>query len=158
MAVNALDSERVLLLILTTKKQLFPLSPEALTLANTTRRKLAQDYKEALILDRGGTLRRIEHITVLGPDGDSVGQKLLSWLANSWRVDVRLSEPLSYQIEKLKQQLYACIQAHPYFEFPATDETRSKQDIAEAIQKASSVTEIFDILRMPPLEDCLDVL
>lgn len=157
-AVDKQNNELTLLLIRPAKKQIFPLSPAALTQANTSRRKLAEKNQDALILYRDGTLRGIEHIEVLGPGGESIAGKVLSWLANSWRIAVRLSEPLLWPLEELKQLLADCINAQGYVFDDEADEASYTQQTAAAILAASSVAEIFDILRLPPLEDCLDVL
>lgn len=157
MTASAQDSDRTLLLILPAKKEMFPLSTAALTRAQASRRELANDYRDALVLDRDGTLRRIERIEVVGPWGNSVGRKLLSRLTDAWQIAVRLSEPLPWQLAELKQLLADCINAHGNMGDPETDEA-SRQRIAAAVLAASSADQIFDVLKVPPPEEALDVL
>lgn len=150
--------ERTLLLILPSKKEIYPLSTAALMQAQASRRKLKNDYRDALILDQDGMLRRIEHIEVLGPWGESIGRKLLNRLTDAWRIAVRLSEPLSWQFDELKQLLVECISTHGNMGFPDLDEVESRQKTVRAILATPTADKIFNILKMPPPEDALDVL
>lgn len=157
MAANAPDNERVVLLIFPLRKQFFPISTAALKQACTPRQELMKDRKNAFILDRDGSLRRIEHIEVIGAAGDSMLKKALSWLTNAWTIEVTLSEPLLWSLEKLKQTLVECIDGQGYV---FDDEAENATYIEHAkitILAASSATEIFNILEQP-LEGALDVL
>jgi len=158
MTASEEGNERTLLLILPTRKQIYPLSPDAPMQAQATRRELAKDYQDALILNRDRALRRIEHIEVIGLAGNSLGQKLLSWLTNAWRIVVRLSGPLPWQLVELKQLLADCINANGNFCAPKGEEISSAQQTAAMILAASSITEVFDILILPSPEGSLDVL
>lgn len=154
----SVDNERTLLLILPKKKEIYPLSTAALKRAQASKRSLKNDYQEALIIDRDGILRRIDYVEVLGPWGDSVGRKLLSRLTDAWHIVVHLSEPLSWQLEKLKELLAEIISTSGNMEFPELAETSSRQEAVRAILAASTVDQIFDILKMPSPENALDVL
>lgn len=150
--------DRTLILILPKKKQIYALSTAALRQAQASRRQLANDYRDALILDRDGTVRRIEQIEVEGPWGETFGRKLLSRLTDGWRIAVPLSQPLTWRFEEVKQLIAECIIADVDPVFPVLEEASSRREIVRSILAAESAEQIFDILKTPPPEDALDVL
>ena len=152
------EDNRTLLLILPTAKQIFALNSIALTRAQASQRELADGYGDALLLDRDGSLRRIEQIAILGPWGDSFGRKLLSRLTGAWRVSVQLSQPLPWSIEELKMTLAECISASGGLHGSEPQEEQGKSELVAAILVSSSVLEIFNVLDLPPPDDALDVL
>lgn len=152
------DSDRTILLILPTKKQLYPLSTAAFRQAQASRRQLAGDYRDALILDRDGALRRIEAITVEGALGDSLARKVLSRLTNAWRISVQLSDPLAWSLDELKQLVVDCIDQNGSMGFPELDEEAARQALIRAVLAASNAERIIASFPLPPPEDALDVL
>jgi hypothetical protein len=153
-----MNGEQTVLLLLPSRREVYPLSPAALTRAQSSRTKLATDYRDALILERNGTLRQIEHIEVLGPLGESVGRRVLSRLTDAWRIAVRLSEPLSWGVDRVTQLLAGCIAERGQFGFPDMEDPSTRRRAAEAILAATSAADVFNILPMPDPEDSLDVL
>ena len=93
---------RTIVLMLPSKKQIFPMSTMALTQAQASRRELASCYKDAYLLDADGSIRRIEQIQPLGPWGDSWLRKVVCRFSNGWRISVRLSKPIAWDIGRLK--------------------------------------------------------
>lgn len=72
---------------------MYPLNPTALQQAQSTRRRLKSEYRNALVVDTEHGVRRVEVVEVLGPLGASYWQRLLSRLVNVWSIRVRISEP-----------------------------------------------------------------
>jgi hypothetical protein len=150
--------DMTVLLLLPVKKEMYPLNTAAFTRAQASRRKLASDYRDALVLDRDGNLRKIEHIDVLGPWGTSIGRKLISRLTDAWSIEVGLSDPLPYSLEQVKRLLIDCMKSPQsadslQFEVPGV----RKQFLASVLA-ASSAAELLALLKLPDPEDALDVL
>lgn len=154
----SVNRERTLLLIFPRRKEIYPLSTSALTQAQTSRRRLEDEYRDALILDADGTLRRIEHIDVIGPWGRSIGRKLISRLTDAWHIAVQLSEPLAWKFDELKQLLAECVNANGHLGFPEFSEPTVRQEVSMSILNSSSADQVFSLLRMPAPADALDVL
>ena len=156
--VVAVASDRTLVLILPLKKEMYPLSTAALTRAQASRQELRNDYRDAYILDREGTVRQIEAVEVLGPWGETFSRKLLSRLTDAWSISVRLSEPLPWPLADLKRMLVDCLNSSWSGETGDPDEIVSLQEVTKAIIEASSSGAIVDALKLPPPEQALDVL
>jgi len=105
------EGPRTVLLMLPSRKQMFPLSTVALAQAQTSRSELEDGYRDAYVLDSDGIIRRIEHIEVLGPFGESMFRKLVSRLSNGWRISTRLSEPVEWDGKRLKALVLKCLGA-----------------------------------------------
>lgn len=134
------------------------MSTAALTNAQSSDQKLADDYRDALIVDSDGSVRRIERIDVLGPAGATGLRKLLSSLLTKTKViSVTLSEPLALPLADLKAHLIACISSGGYFIDPDADETE-RQRIVAAIQAAPDALALFHTFKLPLPEDSLDGL
>jgi hypothetical protein len=160
MTVNANSGERTLLLILPEKEQLHALAEVALTRAQASRREL-DEYRNAMLLDRQGQLRKIERVDVLGPWGDSAAQRLVSRLTSGWRVSVALSDSLAWSLGDIKELLARCILANGGVSDPDQGPAMpvsSRQQLAADVIAASDVAEIFRVLNLPRAEDALDVL
>ncbi|MCY1544916.1 hypothetical protein D9M68_808260 [compost metagenome] len=136
---------------------MYPLSAAAFTQAQASRRELSAAYKDALILDVDGSLRRIDHVEVIGPWGESIGRKLLSLLTGAWRIEVQLSEPMSYSLEEVKQILIDCSAVHVNADTMQMDSAEVEK-FAASVRAASSIGQLLELLRLPAPEDALDVL
>lgn len=150
--------ERTVLLLLPTKREMYPLNTAAFTRAQNSRRKLSSDYRDALILDRDGVLRQIERIDVLGPWGDSFARKLLSRLTDAWSIDVRLSEPLPRSLDEIKQLLIDCVASPQSIDTLQLDGEGASAQFIASVRAAASASELLDLLKRPAPNDALDVL
>jgi hypothetical protein len=147
-----------LLLILPAKQRIAAISPVALTQAQAPRAELDRDYRDALLLDRDGTLRRIERIDILGPWGNTLGQRLLNRLTSGWRIEVQLSSPLPLNLDDQKSRLAQYILVNGGVHGRDLNEEPPADELASAVRRAESVAELFEALRMPAPDDALDVL
>lgn len=158
MTVLASADERTVLLLLPSKKEMYPLSTAAFTSTQNSRRRLSSDYRDALILDRDGGLRRIERIDVLGPCGDSFARKLLSRLINAWNIRVHLSEPLPRSLDQIKQLLIDCVASPASVDNFQLESEAARAQFVSSVRAAASVGELLNLLRLPAPEDALDLL
>lgn len=159
MSANASRGDETSLLILPAKQRIFALNPVALTQAQATKREVEREYRDALLLDRDGTLRRIERIDILGPVGDTIAQRLWNRMNSGWRVAVQLSQPLPLNLAALRRQIAEYIRVNGGVN-DAEDEPPppSNEELAHAVLRAESVAELFETLRMPSADEALDVL
>lgn len=158
MTVLASADERTVLLLLPSKKEMYPLSTAAFTTAQSSRRRLSSNYRDALILDRDGGLRRIERIDVLGPWGDSFARKLLSRLTDTWSIRVHLSEPLPRSLDQIKQLLIDCVASCSEDDGLQLESEAARAQFVSSVRAAASVGELLNLLRLPAPEDALDLL
>lgn len=158
MTVLASADERTVLLLLPNKKEMYPLNTAALTRAQNSRRRLSSDYRDALILDRDGMLRRIERIEVLGPWGNSFARKLLSRLTDAWNVKVYLSEPLPRSLDQVKQLLIDCLESRQTIDSLQLESEAARALFVNSVRSALNTSELFDLLKLPAPDDALDVL
>jgi len=152
------SDDQTVLLLLPSRKEMCPLSTAAFTRAQTSRRKLSTDYREALILDCDGALRHIEKIDVLAPWGDSFFRRLASRLTDAWSIRVRLSEPLPLSLDQLKRVLLDCMTSPATLDNMQLDSEDARARFTADIRAARSKSELLELLKLPAPEDALDVL
>lgn len=133
------------------------MSTAALRQADSSRRRLRVDYRDALIISRNGEIRRMERIDVLGPRGNNWLLKVLSLLTRDWHIAVQLSDHLDMPLAEVKALIARCLEnADRYFDSFAPDILA--HSFALAVQQASSVAAIVALFQLPPPEDSLDLL
>src|SRR5688572_17061211 len=148
MEVNS--QAEVSLLIDPDRSGCYPLSTRAFHVAQATRRELKKNIG-SLVLFRNGEVRRIEGVRAVSLHGESAFQKALSALNSCWNIEVDFSEPLKMSLTELKSLLLRCLDQYV--------ELREERDaIRQDIQSAVDTERLFEALRLPPFEDCLDVL
>lgn len=97
-----LESEpRTCLLILEREGCVVPVSTAAFTVAQASRRELTK-YIGGLVVERDGTVKRIENIQVLGAWGATKLRRMLSILTSAWRIHTVFSPPLQMQFDQLR--------------------------------------------------------
>lgn len=158
MTALASADERTVLLLLPDKKEMYPLNTAAFTRAQNSRPRLSSDYRDALILDRDGMLRKIERIEVLGPWGNSFARRLLSRLTDAWNITVHLSEPLPCSLDQIKQLLIDCVESPQTVDSLQLESEAARALIVTSVRSASSTSELLDLLKLPAPNDALDVL
>lgn len=149
------DAPRVVLLLKSAVKRMFPMSTAALTVAQGTRARLDEEYEGALILDRDGTVRRFDRIDILGTYGSSLPRKVISKLSGVKAIAVTLSA-VSMPLSELKSVVITCMQNGGYFDEDADEAER--QRILEAVDSAPDAETLFRIFNLGTPEDALDVL
>ncbi|HEY6898249.1 MAG TPA: hypothetical protein VI279_13385 [Rhodocyclaceae bacterium] len=158
MTAFAPSKEETVLLLLPKKGEMYPLSTLALTRAQTSRRKLLNDYEEALILDKAANLRKIDRIEVLGPWGTSIGRKLLSRLTDAWSISVHLSEPITISLEQLKDVVVSCAQSPQSIDSMDLDGADGLRQFVVAVRNSVTPAELVACLNLPTPDAALDVL
>ena len=158
MAAVAGGDERTVLLLLPDRNLICPLSTAAFAQANNARHMLWSDYRNALILDRGGVLRRFEKIEVLGPLGDSFATKLLCRLTNTWSIKVQLSEPVSCPLDQIKELVIDYINTPEMADIMGIESEEALVQFLASVRAAESLSELFDSLNLPAPVDSLDLL
>ena len=148
--------ERTVLLLLPSRKALYPLSTAALGQAQASQGDLQKMYGWALLLDADGVVRRILGIKVLGPMGNSWPRRLLSRLTNGWRIETQLSVPEHWEFLALKALVIECAEGSR----AALDDWAAgkTEEIIAALGKALTPQQVFAALALPAPEDALDVL
>jgi hypothetical protein len=150
--------DRTVLLLFPSRKEMYPLNTAALTRAQTSRRKLANDYRDALVLDQDGSLRMIERIDVLGPWGSSTVRRLLSRFTDAWSIDVELSGPLPCSLQQIRRILIDCMGSLQSAESMRFEVPRVRKQFLMAVLAAPNAAELMVRLKLPEPDHALDVL
>lgn len=149
---------RTVVLMLPAMRAVFAMSTAALSVAHGSRKKVIADYRDALILDRDGTVRRFDRIDFAGPVGDTGFARFVNrFLTKTMRIVVTLSEPLPLSTAELRSMLATCMVDGSDFIDPDPDPDATRQRMA-AIAAAPDKRAIFQACGLPPPEDALDVL
>jgi hypothetical protein len=137
----------VLLLLDPKRRQLIPLARIALAQGQGSHRKLMKSRRDDLILDHDGSIRRFDAIEIIGPQGENFLSEVFRFFLQSQRLIVRLSEPLEYDLEFIKDMLLDIAVNHSDIDDGWLSERESKMKIIDSIQLAESVADIMK--RMP---------
>lgn len=154
-AVTVTNNSQSSLMLLTSKKEVYPLNTSALSVSQATKKETAE-YINALIIFRNGDIKKVERIEKLGLYGDSLISKAKSALFGVYSVIVDLVE-VKYSFVELKDMITV------YFKAAEMDdlwyETEDQQSrVLDSLDRATNINDIFEAISLPALEDCLDVL
>jgi hypothetical protein len=156
--VTVNDKSRAVLLFHPKENVMLPLCTDAFSVAEGRKKKLADRYRDALILDCDGSIRKIEQLQILGLCGKSFLGKLCSFVFGLWwNIEVHLSEPLPFSLEEIKKLVIDCIHnCHDVLEEGEDAWSPLNLDI-DAIRAAQDFDALWSALALD-LEDTLDVL
>jgi hypothetical protein len=165
-AVADRRSDEVVILLLPDKKELYPLSTHALRFAQSSKKRLEIEYKNAFIVDRDGHLYRINGFNFIGPAGDTFLQRTLSKFLGLWNIKVSLLGPLDVSHDELVNMVIYCIDFYAQDKFDSLDiEERNSTNINDIkskfislIQSTHDKKDLVDQLELPVASDCLDLL
>lgn len=147
-----------LLLISEREPGVIPISPVALEMASGSRARVRRRSTGALVMDRLGTVRRIESIEFVGPLGEGTWSRIFSILNSDWAIAPVLSPPLSLDLENAKALLARCLEADARRPEPFLAPEDGLESMLQSLAAARSMSEVFEVLRVPRPEDSLDML
>ncbi len=154
--MSANNSNDTLLLLVLKSREIWPLAPLALTVAQTARRNLRR-YEGALLLSRSGEIKTIVKVVVNGFWGNSMVRRITSALTGTWSIHVVL-EDVVFEFSEVKSLVT---------EFVRLDQKKVEPNLAlnEALEiaelkiaSAASLDEVFQYLNLPLPSDALDGL
>lgn len=111
-----------------------------------------------MLLFDNGSVRTIIGITRLGLHGDSIGRKLLSALTSVFSIRVELSESEMMPLVEFKNLIAELVAKDAELDEPALPNTRRVDETIGDIMEAGTYKSVFDAIKMPRDEDCLDAL
>jgi hypothetical protein len=155
----SLTIEDTLLLVLDRERMLIPLSPEAFTRANRSRRKLRTEYTGALIIYRAGKVLPIERIEVLGLLGSSIFAKFMSALNSDWSIKVHFGPETGMNLDEFKALVIQYL-GYDMSERgdPFLPQEEPLETVYQSVRSATNFAEVFERIHVPPPEDALDGL
>jgi hypothetical protein len=119
-------------------------------------KEIVEDYRDAIILDRDGTVWQFDRIDFVGLYGASVFQKLLSFLTRAKTLAVSLSAR-SMALSDLKSLVVECILNGRDFVNEDADQVE-RHRIANAVELAPNAEALFRTFQLPAPENALDQL
>ena len=140
------------------QREIIPLSTHAFEHAQGNVSRIRAKNIGTKILFRNGLVRELQGIEVLGPDGGGIVPRLVSMVTRSWRINTTLSKPVDISLAELKKKIVELAlldsdRASPYLCAPSM-----AQNLPQLIEACESCAEIFDVLRVPPPGDALDIM
>lgn len=142
------------ILINSNSKEIMPIA--ALDIADGPKRSLNNKYKDSLLLWPDGLVEVIKRIDVKGPYGNSWYGKLFSILNSNWSVDV-ITEKKDFSFDEIKSLITINLKDDKhksiFFEF-----TKPVDEIIGEVSNATSIEEVFNILKVNDEGEYLDVL
>lgn len=136
-----------------------PLNPVALGVAQDSARKLQSRYEGCDLVSREGEAWRIAKVEVLGAYGRTPLARLYHGAFGTRSIRTTLA-PLDLPLEDLRIRVARYLAGD--LERGDTDLPLEHLDelnaIAEQVRTAPTFAAVFDAIRFPPLDDCLDVL
>ena len=145
------------LLFVESNQWMFPVSAAVFKVAQSSIRQLRQDIG-SLVVSCQGNVRKVQNIKRVGFLGHTWSDKLKNALFGNWEIRVEFGEPLPMSLEEFKGKVliflaYDFERGSPQWSVSEhLDATKGK------ILSAKSFEEVFEAIRFPALEDCLDVL
>lgn len=152
------SKQQCLIVILMQEKAIFPVNSDAFSFSQSSIQKLNQEYKGAIILWSDGQQRTIKEIKNNGLKGNTVLQKLHSALFGVISINVTFSENNDLSLSELKKIIIDNLTLDQKLPEPFFDLTQPLDLICEKILEIHSVQELFNVIDLPPLDECLDIL
>lgn len=151
-------ASETLLLVSERDAEVIPISPMALKMASGSRARVRRRSVGALIMGRRGVVRRIESVEFVGPLGEGAWKRLFSLLNSDWAIAPVLSPPLPLELEAVKALLARCLEVDARRPEPYLAPERGLESMLMGLAAAKTMVEVFEVIRVPPPEDSLDLL
>lgn len=137
----------------------FPLSSLALRRnPGVPEQRLNAENVGGLIVYRSGIERTIETIKYLDTSSERISSQIARWWKQNFPIDVALSDPKNVEMARFKSRVSSFLARELDDPEPLIRPGQPKQQVLNALDRAGSVAEIFDLLNIPPPEECLDSL
>lgn len=147
-----------MLLMLEKERALIPISPLALTVTQSSASRLNTMYAGGLLLSDDGSVKTINSLVVGRFYGNTFGRRFLSALIGVRHLHVELSSAVFPSLAEIKRLVTQFVKYDAESSEPMIVSADVVGEASSRIGEASSVKEIFAAIRMPRIEDCLDVL
>lgn len=146
----------VALMVIPEKKEIYPISTFAFNIAQSSKPNLKK-YIGSLVFFKDGGVKKISSIGRKGFYGRSMIEKLKSYLVGAYDIEVQFQNaPVSFLEASSLIADYIVLDANsnnPSFEF-----SMGVDMVESSLRSSKAMEEVFEILSMPKLEDCLDIL
>jgi hypothetical protein len=156
---DANDGAQSLLLLDERAGTVLPYSSNAFMVSTGPKQRVLQRYLGVLVVDRAGSVWRIDGIRFLGLWGESVWNRAFAF-ANGGTRRISVSRRLlaHFDFEQIRSFAIECLRQHPEVIQQYFDEGVVREKVVEQVRLSSTCAELFDALGMPSPENCLDSL
>ena len=119
---------------------------------------LNDKYKGSIHILKSGAVRRIESIRIKGFYGGALSEKITSALIGAHAIEVSFMVLAAGDLDAHKDLLRSCVENDAKRAEPFLEQNKNINDVLLQISNVSDLREVFDILQVPPAEDCLDIM
>jgi hypothetical protein len=144
-------------MILERQREMIPVAPAAFTRAQATAQEL-QSYQGALVISRGGRVVPVERVETRGFWGSSFFQRMTSALSGTREIRVQFGPPKSMTLDEFKRLVITYLDYDRERGDPYLPQADPAAVVSERVMSASTFEQVFEAIRVPELEHCLDVL
>ncbi len=120
-------------------------------------KRLTQKYCENILLYSNGKIQKISNIRVVGVFGNSVLERICCFLNSTKRIEVDL-EDFNIGIDDLFNRVRVCLKNDLASPDPYLPQEKSFDSISSYLSLAKDASDIYSLLVVPNIEDCLDVM
>lgn len=147
------------LLIIPRSLTVFPVATTFFAVTQNPVRKMGDKYRDGLYIQRDGSIRRIQAIHDRGLYGNTFLRKLRSALFGTRSIEVVFDHPDANNLEDIKQLLANCLENDSELVEPFLPQSKDLPQVKmRLLGDVKQPKDIFDVLDLPPIEDCLDVM
>ncbi|MGJ4946248.1 hypothetical protein ACQR1W_37225 [Bradyrhizobium sp. HKCCYLS1011] len=135
-----------------------PYSSDAFNVSTGLKERVRQRYLGVMVLDRDGTVCRIDEIHFEHLWGANIWRRMFSFMNGGTRqISVIMSRLDGMGFNEMRQRALAYIRKHPELVEQYFDKTAPEEALNQAAS-SSTCPELFDALGVPEPFNCLDSL
>ncbi|WP_315783590.1 MULTISPECIES: hypothetical protein [unclassified Bradyrhizobium] len=156
--MTADSGPRTLLFFDERRETILPYSSDAFKVSTGPRERVLERYLGVIVLDRDGTIWRIDEIRFEHLWGESRWRRIFSFVNGGTRkISVTLRQAPEIRFNEMRQRAVDYITKRPELIEQYFDKTDPGQTVSQAA-RSSTASELFDALGAPAPLDCLDAL
>ncbi|WP_139024931.1 hypothetical protein [Bradyrhizobium sp. STM 3843] len=156
--MTANNSPHAVLLFDERAETVLPYSSNAFNVSTGLKERVRQRYLGVMVLDRDGTVCRIEEILFEHLWGASIWRRMFSFINGGTRqISVTMSQLVGMGFNEMRQHAVEYVRKHPELIEQYFDKASPEEALSQAAS-SSTYPELFDALGVPEPLNCLDSL
>jgi hypothetical protein len=153
------DEMETVLLLRKKESEIIPISTFALTAGQFLDEKgLNATYNGSTVVYRNGNVLRIESIAVVGVAGNNFISKAMNLMSKTRAIKVSLIGLTDLVWSEVRDEIIEYVRADRLRTTPWLATDRDLEKVVARLATSQSMNDVFEILELPPPEDCLDIL
>lgn len=160
--VNEVNYDSRYLMFLEKKKEVIPVAGTAFQISSArgimVNKELNKEYIGALLVSQEGESWLINKVDVLGFFGNTIFEKVGSIFTGTFRIKVQFEYRGQIDLKDFKDLIIFFIKKDQESSDPYLPQEDALEVVFKNIQNASKISEIFEYIKVPEFNKCLDQL